>query len=507
MSRFPTTLRCLPLALGLAAAAASAITPPAPPLEANGYARYTRTAELSAWLAAVAASDPARARVERLGTSVLGRPIEALVLGGPAGGTARPLRVLVIGSQHGTESAGAEALPFVARDLLAGPLAPLLGDLEVVLVADPNPDGRALGLRANANKVNLNVDFHTASQPESLALLAATTRLAPDVALDVHESAILKRKSLALEGWLTDFETQVEAANHPAIDAGLRALAFDTVLPDWIARVEAGGVRCHRYIGEVRSTRQPITNGGLSLRNLRNRAAIEGVLSFLTETKLEPREGDYPTFRNVGARVERQRAVIGGLLAAVHAKRAEVLAAVRRARASAPPREVVLAPVYVPDPAHPRLTLPLRRLDDGSLHELAFADHRRVEARQTLASPAAYVVTGHQDALAPLLARHGIDFRVLDSPVTAGTLGFTLDASLTTEPAVRSRLLDETTAQPATTSPGPGDLWIDVAQPRGRLAVLLLEPASTSSIWRSESYGRLLRPGEPLPIRRVPAAR
>jgi len=43
---------------------------------------------------------------------------------------------------------------------------------------------------------------------------------------------------------------------------------------------------------------------------------------------------------------------------------------------------------------------------------------------------------------------------------------------------------------------------IPLAQPCGRLAPLLFEPASSSTVFSYPAYRRLLCPGEPLPVYR-----
>jgi murein tripeptide amidase MpaA len=189
------------------------------PLEATKYSRLSTSAEISAYLKQLARTYP-QARVESIGTTVQGRPLEALVLTSAAGADVSKsdrVTVEIIGSQHGMEGAGAESLLFIARELLAGTLRYVLDDVDVVLVPNSNPDGLEIGKRVNANGVNLNTDFVALTQPESRALVGVLDRYRPEVALDVHESAVLKKKSLAREGFMTDFAAQFEMANNPNI--------------------------------------------------------------------------------------------------------------------------------------------------------------------------------------------------------------------------------------------------------------------------------------------------
>ncbi|MGD9637145.1 MAG: DUF2817 domain-containing protein, partial [Pirellulales bacterium] len=338
------------LAWGAAFSLAAEVALPTP-IEQSNYSRASSGAEVSAYLTVLAAAYP-QARVETIGASVLGRPLEALVLTDFPAAKPAPserLTVEIIGSQHGMEGAGTETLLFIARELLAGDLQHVLADVDVVLVPNSNPDGFEVNQRVNANGVNLNTDFVALTQPESVALVKSLDRYEPEVVLDVHESAILKKKSLALEGYLTNFLAQFEIANNPNISRELRDFALNEVLTPWIAGVDAAGFNAHRYFGEIRSSRQPVTNGGLLLQNFRNRAGIEGRLSFLMETRLDPKVGDYPTYRNLGARVARQRISIERFLQVVHQRRDEILAALAGAQQRANREPLALDVRYVAD--------------------------------------------------------------------------------------------------------------------------------------------------------------
>ena len=495
----PTAARAI--RVGLLAAllpvlAAQAAPPPGdPPLQHNGYRRVSTSAELSADLAAIAAASDT-ARVERLGHSVQGRAIEALVLRGPTP-AADPLRVLIVGAQHGAaEPAGAEALMRLARELAFGELRPLLDALDIVLIPNANPDGRDLGRRANANGVNLNTDFVRAQEPETRALLQALARYEPDAVLDSHESAVLKRKSLGREGWLTDFEIQFEFANNPGVAAPLRELGERELLPALLAATAANGATAHRYIGEITSTRQPITNGGLTLRNFRNTAGVQNRLSVLAETRLDSGEFDYPTWRNIAVRESRQLECLHAFLAVVHSRRAAI-----RAATALPARGgFALHASYQPDPEHPRIAIGLRRRDTRELVMHHFADHRRVALADSVEPPAAYLVTAAQDLIRPVLDAQGIAYRQLGAP--HGYRVLEQHFKLPTEAGGRATL--EGNAVVDREAPA-GTLVIELAQRRGRQAVLLLDPRSTSSLFRYPEFAARLAPELAPPVYPVAA--
>jgi hypothetical protein len=234
---------------------------------------------------------------------------------------------------------------------------------------------------------------------------------APQVMLDAHESAAFKRKTLGRAGWMTDFETQFDCGNHPAIPAKLRDYAERELLPALIEAVRASGRPAQRYIREILSLDQALTHGGLGVHNLRNRAALGGALAVLLETRMDPRDGHYPSFRNIAVRAARQLEAQRLFLAIVAAREHELRALVA---AHAHSREPLSAHGEYVAHAPPRqLRVALRGVADGALRDFEFPDHRRVRSAPPMAVPHAYWVLGHVEAVTRVLAAQGIATRRL----------------------------------------------------------------------------------------------
>lgn len=141
-----------------------------------------------------------------VGHSVQGRRIVAYELGDPA--AAR--KVLVVGCMHGNENAGVAVVDRLRR------LGPLDG-VDLWLVREANPDGRAAGTRGNAHGVDLNRNFPhrwrpltgayysgpgPASEPETHALMRLIRRLRPTVTIWFHQHrnmVVLTRGNLGLQ--------------------------------------------------------------------------------------------------------------------------------------------------------------------------------------------------------------------------------------------------------------------------------------------------------------------
>lgn len=461
---------------------------PPTPLEAQQYTRISRSAEISEYMHVLAANNP-QVRLEVLGHSVQGRAIEALVFSSPPktlsqGLKVRRLKMMLIGSQHGaSEPATGEAMIAIARDLSTGALPNVLDSIEVMVIPNANPDGRDLGRRANANGVNINVDFATMTQPETRALKGALLAFQPDVILDSHESAVLKRQSLGREGYMTDFNAQFESSNHPSTPSALRELAYNKLLPEITRRVSADKLPAHRYIGEIVSIKQAIANGGLTLKNFRNTAGMHGVLSFLVETKLDNSDYSYPSYRNIKVRLERQLICIRNFIHVMQENQLEIVTQLDAVRASQPAEAITLKARYVTDPTHPYEKIPMRRIDTRAIEMLTFADHRRVETAGLMPLPRTLVITEYLPEMARFLDAQFIRYETVQNTKT-------VTATLN-HYAWGKSMLDGATLLASKTQQvqlKPGALLVDLSQPQGRTAMLLLDPRSNSTVFMYPEY-------------------
>lgn len=153
---------------------------------------------LATWLAAgclatgTAAADPLVDRRELLGTSFDGRPIRGFELGDPSAGAT----VLVVGCIHGDECAGVA----IAKRLISSRPTRYV---DLWVVPDLNPDGRAAHTRGNARGVDLNRNFpyrwrplprgryysgrRPLSEPESRIAVRLIDRITPDITIWFHQ--------------------------------------------------------------------------------------------------------------------------------------------------------------------------------------------------------------------------------------------------------------------------------------------------------------------------------
>jgi hypothetical protein len=97
--------------------------------------------------------------------------------------------IFINGSIHGNEYPGVDAAIRLIETLAyenTEEVRSILDNVILLVNVVQNPDGRVLGIRANANGFDLNRDFITQSQPETRATVGIMTEWNPMVVLDLH---------------------------------------------------------------------------------------------------------------------------------------------------------------------------------------------------------------------------------------------------------------------------------------------------------------------------------
>ena len=170
-----------------------------------------------------------------IGHSVLGKPIYKYELG--SGKT----RILLWSQMHGNESTTTKAL-FDFLNLLNGNSEfanNLLNRFTFCCLPMLNPDGAALYTRENANKVDLNRDSQTLSQPESKLLRETFESFKPDFCYNLHDqrtifgvgSGVDKPATVSFLAPSYNEEREINAVRQKAIEV---IVAMNQVLQTYI---------------------------------------------------------------------------------------------------------------------------------------------------------------------------------------------------------------------------------------------------------------------------------
>lgn len=175
--------------------------------------QFSTHKEISAWLQTLSNKTDNGILLAPLtiGTSQKGLPIQALIATQGSGSQATSLNsngkptVLLVGGQHGDEPASTEALLLIARELSQGGLlAPLLQQINILIVPRANPDAAATASRLTADGTDLAHDHLLLSTPEAQALARIIRNYRPAAVLDLQEvtaGGLLLQKFQAVQSY------------------------------------------------------------------------------------------------------------------------------------------------------------------------------------------------------------------------------------------------------------------------------------------------------------------
>jgi len=270
----------------------------ATPAEASGWSRTSTAAETLAYVESLATSDlPSASRLvlSQYGHSEEGRPLTLVTVSEPPivrgslselKGSSK-IRIHVNANIHAGEVEGKEAVQQLLRELAQGDHASLLEHAILLFSICCNPDGNEafsdanrvdqngpdlVGVRPNANGLDLNRDFIKAEAAEVRGLLRIFEEADPAVFVDLH----------ATDGSHHGYHVTYATSLSPNVDGDIAAFAAGEFLPDIQARcLEEHGVRAFDYgnfsgEGEDRSwvTYDHRPRFGTNYVGLRNRISV-----------------------------------------------------------------------------------------------------------------------------------------------------------------------------------------------------------------------------------------
>lgn len=476
--------------------------------EATAYAETGRYAEVQRLCAGYARAHPGAVRCITWGTSVLGRPLVALVASRTGAltpeATARggwPV-LLVQGGIHAGEidgkDAGFEALRTLLADRSAGaalrrqvlvfvPVFNVDGHERFGAWMRPNQRGpQEMGWRVTAQNLNLNRDYAKADAPEMQAMLRLVQRWDPLAVLDLHVT----------DGAQFEHEMSVQVEPGYAGDAALRP--HGRALRDGVlAALRASGARPLPFYMAFEESDNPASGfaDGVSPPRfstgyfwLRNRLAM------LVEAH---------SWRPYAQRVALTRTAVlaSAALMAEQGRtwRTDALAADARAAALAgqpvalayaatpTPREIAFdGYAYTRTPSEVSGAL-MTRYDETQPETWHVPLRDEVLPALTLTAPrGGYVVSpAVADAVAAKLSQHGVRFERLragwgETPLATFRADRVARAADTSEG--RTRLTLAGTWQPERRHVAAGALWVPINQPLARLVMHLLEPQAPDSL-------------------------
>lgn len=469
------------------------------------------------------------ARLESLGETVEGRTIWGLIVDpsnanetadagdGDAQAGKEPLTVLLLGGIHAGECDGKEALLALARDYAIGQHGEAHRSLRLIFVPNFNADGNerigklhrpgqngpeeGMGVRENAQNLDLNRDFVKLETPEVRVLLATLNRFDVDVLIDTHTT----------NGSLHRYDLTYAVSQNPAAPRDVDTWLRKDLLPEVASKLDSVGFPTF-YYGNFTEEHKAWKTYGHEPRYSTELMGLRGKIGILVESysyaSYQRRiEATYAFVNEVLDQFNRQSKTVSRLVDAAAADRRPGAKLAVRGELAVEARDVSLRGYRASDG-----DLPSPPFDAQSASRYEPHDYR-VEL-WTIASPVREVPLPHAYAVpescAWALSRlhlQGVQIErlteeILGVPCELLTVekvedGASLQNHTMRRVTVGSRQESQTLAA--------GTYIVRTSQPLGVLAAYLLEPESDDGLAAWNFFDPDLRPNAEYPISRVRA--
>jgi dipeptidyl aminopeptidase/acylaminoacyl peptidase len=489
--------------------------------EKSSYRATAHHADVVRFCEELAKSSP-RVRLGELGVTVEGRKLPLLILADPPVATPEEavrsgkLVVYAQGNIHAGEVDGKEALLMLARELVTSKEAPLLKKLIIVFAPIFNADGNermsrtnrpgqvgpeeGMGIRHNAQDLDLNRDFVKLQTPEVRALVRFIRKWNPAFVIDCHTT----------NGSHHRYTLTYEGPRCPAGDAKVISFVGDSVFPDVGKRFEKQSGFHSFFYGNFSPDRKrwesvPATPRYGSLYvGLRNRIGI------LSESY------SYAPYKD---RILASRDFVRSLLEYTADNQDKVQTVLSQARDRAvtagrdprPDDQVALRCRPGPLPGTVKLLGFVEEVKDG--RHVATREPKDYELQYwgdckptlSVARPYAYLLPAGLTSVVENLQLHGVEVEELREDLELDLEAYLVNKIERAAAPFQGHATEtvEATARPVTRRMPAGSILVRTAQPLGDLIVYLLEPQSEDGLTTWNFFDELLAEGKEFPVLRL----
>ncbi|HTD83995.1 MAG TPA: M14 family zinc carboxypeptidase [Gemmatimonadaceae bacterium] len=447
----------------------------------------------------------------------------------------RPI-VYVQANIHAGEVEGKDALLALLRDLVFSPGPDALDSIVLIAVPIYNADGNErfasqsinrteqngpelVGVRANAQNLDLNRDYVKAEAPETRASLAMFNTWDPDVFVDLHTTdgsfhgyALTYSPSLSPAAVFGGFYARdsllpilrqrmrtrdgFEIFDYGNFVSDERGLVADTSLREGWATYDSRprfGTNYYGIRGRIGILSEAYSHDSLARRIASTYAFVKEILSLVGE------KGE--AIRSLSARADTQP------LAGGRSPDSLQMVAVRSELIATPPKLDVIKEdlVKTGDSSLTQPGVPRGERRSGIFKTVRMPVYDRFTSTLDRLPPAAYVIAPQDTAAVTLLRRHGIRIDRSDSAWTARGETFTIDSIITAPRLFQGHheVRLRGTWQRGLQALPPRSFIVSTAQPRGALIVYLLEPESEDGLTTWNFFDAELRKGGRYPVTRI----
>jgi dipeptidyl-peptidase-4 len=490
--------------------------------EKTEYKATSRHADVVEFCDKLAKQSPV-VRIGELGTSGEGRKLPLLILADPPIATAeeaaksKKLVVGIIANIHAGEVDGKEAVLMLARDLAMAKEKPLLKDLVIVIAPIFNADGNekiskdnrkeqlgpeeGVGVRTNAQGLDLNRDYVKLESPEVRALVRFFNQWDPAVFVDCHTT----------DGSFHQYTMTYEGGRCPAGDARIVSLVTDEMLPEITKRLEKETKYKSYYYGNFSQDRTRWETVPATPRYGGHYVGLRNRISILSESYT------YASFKD---RVLGTRGFVKDILeytAENKDKIAKLLADARSAtvKAGTDLMETATVPLQYKAAARGRPYEFLgfveeqkdgKRVSTGKPKTYELTYWGGTETTLSVRLPYAYLIPAAQASAVENLQRHGIVLEELREDIELDVEAYKIDDIAKERAFQKHEAVNlKVTPRKEGRKVEAGTVIVRTGQPLGTLAAFLLEPQSCDGLATWNFFDAALKEGKDYPVLRLPA--
>lgn len=482
--------------------------------ERTNWDATSRHAEVMDFCKKLAAQSP-NVQLTIMGHSKEKRDLPLLIIANPPISTPEEARksgkpvVMAFANIHAGEVEGKESLQILARELTLPKPHPLLDKLIVLLNPIFNADGNekidpknrpyqggpaaGVGVRHNADNLDLNRDFVKLRSPEARALVKCWSDWDPLLIVDCHST----------NGSYHRYLITYDGPRHPAVDAEIRSLTEKALLSDLTARLKKLGGWDSFFYGSFNRDRTswdsypPLPRFAIQCASVRNRF---GILS------------EAYTYAPFKERVLASRDFVRANFdyIADHADAVKKLCAEADGRATAATEPLVLRYRSVPSPGRYNVLGYVEERKEGERRGKPTEKHMEYpctylgacEPTLTVKRPVAYFIPPDQTVALEIVKLQGIEMTELKAPREAHIERFMISkVKSENNPFLGGKqVLVEGEWKPETMTIPAGWFEVKAGQRLGNLACFILEAQSDDGVLAWGFLGDSIAEGKACPI-------
>lgn len=485
--------------------------------ELSHFEATSKHAEVVEFCQRLAQASPRVKLISEAGTSGEGRKQPLLVIADPPIGTPEEavqsgkIVVMAFANIHSGECDGKEGVLMLARELGLTANLPLLKDVIVLIYPNLNADGndrfaltnrpgqqgpiQGMGIRANANGLDLNRDFVKLDSPEVRCLVKLFDQWNPHIIIDCHTTNGSYHRHVITH----------DTCKHPACDEAIIKLTNSKMIPELNDRLDKKGGWKGFYYGNFNRDKTTWETYGHQPRFSTQYCALRQRIGILSESY------SYAPYKD---RILASKDFVHVILEYAAAHKDEIARTLAEAaqRQMSATQQVAVRAKIVPMPGRYTVLGFAEKEENGKRvrtttpAEYAVTYVGGVQATVSVARPAAYLIPSQFSGAIENLQRHGIQITKLadDTEYEVEAYRVTRVSQSQNEYQKHKLMNIEVDAARKDKRRVPaGTVLVKTSQPLGNLASFLLEPRSDDGlvIWNYFDAG--LKEGEDFPVLRV----